>query len=798
MVHLCNYELPITPRDDTPMVTCSGPLEPLKEQDQEILIDHFGEDASKKLMDLYSAIHAGGTEKGAHNISVRIPTPDVDKKARTKMHKEVRRIFNSKIATVTRGDCIIAEQFIPRGRGRLSSRTNQQSFDSLGGSYCHFTLYKENLDTMDAIRHISRIVKSKPSEFGFAGTKDRRAATVQRVSVFRRRGEDLTKVNSLMCLARVGDFQFRKYPLRLGDNKGNEFVITLKECATSHCMHFSPEHQLSVLMSCVKSSIESAKKYGFMNYYGLQRFGTYSIGTHEVGMKILEGNFKGAIDYLFNYDADSIEKDATGCPTHVSDDIRRAEACAAFKDDQSTCGAEKALQMMPRKFFVETQLLAHLAKAPGDCMGALMKLPRNLRIMYAHGYQSYVWNHAASKRWALFGPKVVEGDVVLVEKRQLSSEILLDQDGEEVIDPINDSHRNQARALSSDEAESGKYTIKDVVLPTPGWDIVYPRNEVGDFYKEFMGRPENGGLDPQRMRRAQKEFSLAGSYRKVVGNFLGEPTFEVVPYADNTEQLAKTDLARIDEEKAREQTRVKNREEPRERMARKRFAAWNQLAANPEQHDKELAANTQVEKAALKSENHAVELDAPRLNETWVKTGLAENAKRIKLSKEEHSHEALASQDTGSTQGDNRHQAEPGFTAYTEPADKIQNAINEIVGHAEEEDAFKQLEEVHAGIFPPLEVSKLTQGQVDKQGPGEIRPRKKSDANRDGDTCIHVPMEGIEDTDVPMKLAVILRFKLPSSCYATMAIRELTTTMSNIVRPGAPEEQTTPEPERPV
>ena len=39
-------------------------------------------------------------------------------------------------------------------------------------------------------------------------------------------------------------------------------------------------------------------RQGFINYFGLQRFGSYSVGTHDVGRKLLQGDFKAAVDLV--------------------------------------------------------------------------------------------------------------------------------------------------------------------------------------------------------------------------------------------------------------------------------------------------------------------------------------------------------------------------------------------------------------------------------------------------------------------------------------------------------------------
>lgn len=71
----------------------------------------------------------------------------------------------------------------------------------------------------------------------------------------------------------------------------------------------------------------------------------------------------------------------------------------------------------------------------------------------------------------------------------------------------------QARPLTASDLASGRYTIRDVVLPLPGFSIVYPAGPLGDLYRDII---RSDKIDPDDMFRKQKEYSLGGAYRHVM------------------------------------------------------------------------------------------------------------------------------------------------------------------------------------------------------------------------------------------------------------------------------------------
>ena len=580
----------------------------LQPEDKTTLLSYFSSDIVDEILALYDRIldspHRKPKDYGTVTSGI------IDRQKRTFIHKDIRRIFDSRLETMTDNDgaMIITamaeksafnarnpsnnharnnERGDHRGNNRRNDRVKERGNDQgkdpsngdgskkqafggargknrwedLGGKYLHFSLHKENKDTMEVISWLSKSIRMAPRSFQFAGTKDRRAVTVQRVSVERVLVNALISAGRTLRNAHVGNFEYRPHSLQLGELAGNEFVITLRDCDFHYPVPLESKLILEGARAIVGEAMENLRDRGFINYYGLQRFGTFSIGTETVGLKMLQGDFRGAVDAILDYSPASLA--AAQSPVTVNtdkvsmDDRARAHALHTYR---TTNRPADALYDLPRRFSAESSIIRHLTGRSDhreDYLGALKTISRNLRLMYVHAYQSLIWNSAASERWRRFGASVVEGDLVLIndhtDKAQgVTKNDDVDSDGEAIVLPGVDDRAidlddifERARALTREEAESGKYDIFDIVLPTPGYDILYPQNEIGKFYKEFMASERGGGLDLHNMRREWKDISLSGSYRKILGRPGKDFSFEIKAYKDEDEQFVMTDMDRL-------------------------------------------------------------------------------------------------------------------------------------------------------------------------------------------------------------------------------------------------------------
>ncbi|KAI8929683.1 pseudouridine synthase [Entophlyctis helioformis] len=465
-----------------------------------------------------------------------------EKNTRTLVHQTVRSLFAGQLDTYTEKDAIAisrptaatSRRNAPASRkGNNGKSKVKASFADLGGEFCHFTLYKENMDTMQALSMLAKTIRVPQQSFTFSGTKDRRAVTVQRISVHRVRPDVLLGLNRRIRNARIGDLKYTTERLALGSLAGNHFTIALRNVEAES-------------EDAINQSLESFKKLGFINYYGMQRFGTRSIPTYAVGLEMLSGNWAAAIDLVMCAKGDE-----------DPDIIAAREHWFKYRD------AQEAYEMFSPRLLAERSVLKAYASMGNthNHLGALQAIPRSLRLMYVHAYQSLVWNHMASERVRMYGHTPVIGDLVRpLGVSDTDLDIADDADADADTLPATTttdtagtagtetattaaakghlSNRKNQPVIIETAEQAAQYTMADVLLPMPGHAILYPRNAIMDMYKEFMGKH---GFDPLDMTRKIKEFSLTGSYRPVV-SMPRNVSWRMLRYNDDHMPLVQTDL----------------------------------------------------------------------------------------------------------------------------------------------------------------------------------------------------------------------------------------------------------------
>jgi tRNA pseudouridine13 synthase len=188
-----------------------------------------------------------------------------------------------------------------------------------------------------------------------------------------------------------------------GDLAGNEFQIRVHDVD-------APENA-SAVTDALRAwggiedddtlNEDDAERVAVPNFFGQQRFGSQRPVTHEVGLAIARGDWKGAV---LAYVANPNEAEREG--------TREAREVAATGDWQA------ALDVYPRRLRYERTMLHKLierdASDPEDYRAALEALPSNLQALFVHAAQSYVFNRVLSERLRRGIPfhRPVAGDVV--------------------------------------------------------------------------------------------------------------------------------------------------------------------------------------------------------------------------------------------------------------------------------------------------------------------------------------------------------------------------------------------------
>ncbi|KAK6136520.1 hypothetical protein DH2020_029756 [Rehmannia glutinosa] len=264
-----------------------------------------------------------------------------------------------------------------------------------------FHLYKENKDTQEALGLLGKMLGIQ-------------------VTVFKQRANKLAALNERLIGIKVGNFCYVNEGLVLGQLQGNRFTITLRSLGAE-------------TEDIIRASATALAKNGFINYFGLQRFGSSSIATHLIGAALLRGEWKAA-------------------------DVTRKI----------------------REYYKES----------GDVEGTLRQLPRHMVAerainSYSFGGKEYLRSWFVQYQDLDKGVhQVVLGDLVYCKEQETQKEMTSshlnweDDSGNDTqvdchLDDISITDLSEVKSMSvkaicDEDIVAEKYTIDDIVLPLPG------------------------------------------------------------------------------------------------------------------------------------------------------------------------------------------------------------------------------------------------------------------------------------------------------------------------------------------
>ena len=270
-----------------------------------------------------------------------------------------------------------------------------------------FFIEKVGRDTLDVVLDVARELHVDRKRMGFAGMKDKRAVTRQWLCVANSEVEEIEKLRDKLYKVEILKIMQNEKKLRIGQLIGNKFRLLIRDTE-------DPEKDCEA----ANDVLDELLKTGVPNYYGWQRFGKKRSNTHLVGKAMLENDLKKVVDsYIGNPYAEE--------PEYIK------EARTLYDEGN----LEEALEAMPRGMRYEKMMLKTLLKEmkkkniddiasldENSYRRAIESLPKPLKRMFVHAYQSFLFNKAVSER-AKFGiDKYVEGDIIIDNEEHLVHE----------------------------------------------------------------------------------------------------------------------------------------------------------------------------------------------------------------------------------------------------------------------------------------------------------------------------------------------------------------------------------------
>ncbi len=334
-------------------------------------------------------------------------------------------------------------------------------YPDLPGKLTAFFMVKRNIDSIQAIRRLSKSVGASYKRFSYAGMKDRRAVTSQRVS-YRGAPHDLIG-RDIAQLSILHPHRVSK-PIVPGALKGNRFTIIVREVALD-------TKETRNRVDRIRQEI--GESTGVLNYYGPQRFGVIRPNTHLVGKQIVLENYEQAVQILL--ENNQFPK----------------------RDEEGPL-----IETEPVQGTYERAITHYLSKNPGKFKESLMVLPRDLVRLYIHAYQSYIFNKAISER--------VNREISLQEP--IIGDFLMPPSGEiHAVRPVTKSSMAQAQ-------QKVRTGTQKLVIPIIGYDFEHVPLEgvMGEIYSSILNSEK---ISPSQFRLKElPALSSRGTFRALLVN----------------------------------------------------------------------------------------------------------------------------------------------------------------------------------------------------------------------------------------------------------------------------------------
>jgi tRNA pseudouridine13 synthase len=264
-------------------------------------------------------------------------------------------------------DFFVEEVLAPQAAARISGEN---------GSFLLYRLTKRRLGTDEALERIAHRLRVPLERIGYAGLKDRHALTVQYVSI------DGTRRLSGAAPALVEAPGWRlelagrlDSSISANDITGNCFRVTVRNLTRRQCAEMAAARRL-----LSPPGERRGRTLLFVNYYGLQRFGSARHGRGFAARRLIEGDFEGALRLL------------TAVP-----DRKDSRAVKAVKREIGAAWGDWEYLSRTLPPCRERIVVERLIRTAGDFREGFSALPHFIRQITIEAYQSWLWNEVARR-----------------------------------------------------------------------------------------------------------------------------------------------------------------------------------------------------------------------------------------------------------------------------------------------------------------------------------------------------------------------------------------------------------------
>ena len=461
------------------------------------------------------------------NDSIEVNFLD-DKDKRRQLHENIREYFPFLDSETIEYKEIKEKKIKIRYMTKENMFKRRKVFPDKNKNILLFSLLKRNMDTIGAIEYISRLLHRTPKTIKFAGNKDKRGITTQRISCYNTLPNEvinITKNKRWNKNVEISNFSFSDKELRLGLLKGNQFCV---------CFRFV--EGLKNIKSDLDLITKSINEKGFINYFGMQRFGVGNVPTHIIGKFVIKKLWKEAFAKILTTEAMFDAMKQVGL---TAIDVQKEIFDLEDKNKQMTIITD-ILKILP-KFTNENKLLFNYKKiGKNSYQSAFKSLSKQLQVLYPHSYQSYIWNKTVSHRISKYGRKLIIGDIVK-KHESLYQEKNQEEDCDIGDEEENDDKKNKIKEEENKnekmdkifidnfdyitEGNINKYKFEDLVIPIVGYEIYYPKNDIKDYIEELLKKDE---LSFKDFEYQSVNFNSTGYFRKVIEKPLNNVTYEII------------------------------------------------------------------------------------------------------------------------------------------------------------------------------------------------------------------------------------------------------------------------------